>query len=316
MGAHKQLKTLLPTLRGRSGNDGSYNNLFNFKSIVTQFYTQSVPSDRYALSRTRALWCHVPSTCLMHVSDSHCHLHGVKDWISISTPPLFPLSPQPRRDSHSYLFSYPLPIPRKSHLHSVSSYAMGNWNWLVPRKDSRNPLMIRCASQLHLLLLPTQEKGIMSCPLSLGHKVIMSSLFSHPALSTDLLHTAGLAPLVTEDVCSISMRVASRLDFPWKITSVPEWYCYHPNLKGLPASILSRRQPSTSSKDHPSTWCSISCVLVALGPPILITTCPSLPLSTLSHWNSDSWYLTIKLMASGHPPWPPQMETCFVLSPR
>lgn len=82
--------------------------------------------------------------------------------------------------------------------------------------------MIRCASQLHLLLLPTQEKGIMSCPLSLGHKVIMSSLFSHPALSTDLLHTAGLAPLVTEDVCSISMRVASRLDFPWKITSVPE----------------------------------------------------------------------------------------------
>lgn len=107
MGAHKQLKTLLPTLRGRSGNDGSYNNLFNFKSIVTQFYTQSVPSDRYALSRTRALWCHVPShaSCMSQTHTATCMELRIG---FLSRPPPFPtISPTQTRLSLLPLFISP-----------------------------------------------------------------------------------------------------------------------------------------------------------------------------------------------------------------
>lgn len=151
------------------------NNLFNFKSIVTWFYTQSMPSDIYALSRTRGLYgatFHPHASCMSQTHTATCMELRIGFLSRHPRPPLFPLLPtiSQTQTRLSLLiptsFHYPPPsIPRKSHLHSVPSYAMGNWNWLVPRKDSRNPLMIRCASQLHLLPLPRQEKGVMSCPV-------------------------------------------------------------------------------------------------------------------------------------------------------
>lgn len=133
-GVHKRLKALFPTLWGRSGNDGSYSNLFNFKSIVTWFYTQSMPSDIYALSRTRGLYgatFHPHASCMSQTHTATCM--ELRIGFLSRHPPPFPTSshhlPNPDETLTPTSFHYPLPpIPRKRHLHSVPSYAMENWN--------------------------------------------------------------------------------------------------------------------------------------------------------------------------------------------
>ena len=135
---------------------------------------------------------HLHASC---TSDSHPHLHGVKNWVSILTPLLCPLLPiiSPTQMRPSLLHLFPSPIPWKSHLHSQSLP-----KFLVPRKRLPEPIH-------DPLLIPTPSppsphagEGYHVLPPVLRpqgcHVSRSSSLFSHPALSTDLLHTAGLAP--------------------------------------------------------------------------------------------------------------------------